>query len=54
VKQTSEETGYTLDGKFFTDEQANQMGRENHDLLTKFRKAVNRDGKIQVVGNRLT
>jgi hypothetical protein len=49
VKQTPEESGYTLDGKFFTDEQANQMGRENSELLTKFRRAVRRGSKIEHV-----
>jgi hypothetical protein len=49
VKQTPEERGYTLNGKFFTDEQANQMGRENSELLIKFRRAVKRGSKIEHV-----
>ena len=49
VKQSPEERGYTLDGKFFTDEEANQMGRGNSELLTKFRRAVRRGSKIEHV-----
>jgi hypothetical protein len=47
VKPTSEETGYTLGSKFFTRERANQIGSENPDLLTKFRRAVRRGSKIE-------
>jgi hypothetical protein len=41
--------GYVLDGKFFTAEEANRMGGENPELLTKFRKAIKRSDKTQVI-----
>ena len=45
-KERFEEKGYVLDGKFFTEAQANQLGRENPDCLTRFRKAVKRNKRI--------
>jgi hypothetical protein len=42
--------GYLLDRKFYTAEEANRMGTENVKLLTKFRKAVKRGDKTQVIG----
>jgi len=44
-----DETGYELDGKFLTSEKANRLGMENPDLVTKFRKAVRREGKIEII-----
>lgn len=41
--------GYTLDGKFFTAEQAIRIGCENPDLLTQFRKATKTGDKIHVI-----
>jgi hypothetical protein len=51
VKSCDEIDGYVLDGKFFTADEANRRGTENPDLIERFRKAVKRDGKIQVVSN---
>jgi len=45
-KERFEEKGYVLDGKFLTEAQANQLGRENPDYLTRFRKAVKRNKGI--------
>ena len=49
VKKAVDETGYELNGKFLTSDEANRLGRENPDCLTKFRKAVRRDGKIEII-----
>ena len=49
VKNVFDERGYELAGKFFTSDDANRLGRENPDLLTKFRPAVRRDGKIEII-----
>ena len=49
VKKAFDETGYELNGKFLTSDEANRLGRENPDCLTKFRKAVRRDGKIEII-----
>ena len=49
VKKVFDETGYELDGKFLTSEKANRLGMENPDLVTKFRKAVRREGKIEII-----
>jgi hypothetical protein len=46
IKKVFDETGYEIDGTFLTSEEANQRGRENPELITKFRKAVRRDGKF--------
>jgi Helix-turn-helix domain len=43
------EEGYELDGKFYTPHQANQRGLKDPELIEKFRKAVRRDGKIQII-----
>jgi helix-turn-helix protein len=48
VKQVVEEPGYVLDGQFLTAEEANRRGVESPALLTRFRKAVKRGGKIIV------
>jgi hypothetical protein len=49
VQQNFDVDGYELDGKFLTVDEATQRGRENPELLTKFRKAVKRDGKIEII-----
>ena len=49
VKKVFDETGYELDGKFLTSEKANRLGMENPDLVTKFPKAVRREGKIEII-----
>ena len=49
VRQVFDQTGYECDGKFFTVEEANRLGAENPELITKFRRAAMRDGKIQIV-----
>ena len=49
VKKVFDEAGYELAGKFLTSDEANRLGRENPDLLTKFRQAVRRDGKIEII-----
>ena len=54
VKERTEENGYVLHGKWLTTDEANHLGRENHELLTKFRRAVKRDGKIIVSENSIT
>lgn len=46
VKERFEESGYVLNGKWLTADEANHLGRENPQLLTKFRAAVKRNGKI--------
>ena len=50
VKQSFGQTGYVLDGRFFTREEANRMGSENSELLTKFRIATKIGDKIHVIG----
>jgi hypothetical protein len=49
VNKAFDEPGYEFNGKFLTSDEANRLGRENPDLLTKFRKAVKRDGKIEII-----
>jgi hypothetical protein len=49
AKQVFDETGYVLNGQFLTDEEAIRRGKENPELLTKFRRATKRDGKIQTL-----
>jgi len=49
VKQSFDQTGYVLHGQFLIDEEANRRGRENPELLTKFRKATKRGDKIHVL-----
>jgi hypothetical protein len=49
VKKTFDESGYELDGKFLTVDEANQRGRENPELITKFRKATKSGDKIHVI-----
>lgn len=48
VRQDFDAEGYVLDGKFLTQDEANQRGKENPELITRMRKVVKRDGKIQV------
>jgi hypothetical protein len=45
VKPRDHIDGYLLDGKFYTAEEANRMGRENPDLLTKFRRGIKKGDK---------
>ena len=49
LKQSFDQTGYVLHGKFLTVEEANRMGRENPELLTQFRKATKIGDKIHVI-----
>jgi hypothetical protein len=49
VRKDYEEQGYVLDEKFFTDDEANQLGRANPELITKFRKAIKCEGKIKII-----
>jgi hypothetical protein len=49
VKAISEETGYVLDGRFFTAEEANRRAMFNSDLILEFRRAIRRNGKIQII-----
>jgi len=49
VNKAFDETGYEHNGKFLRSDEANRLGRENPELLTKFRKAVRRDGKIEII-----
>jgi hypothetical protein len=51
IKKAFDETGYEFNGKFLRSDEANRLGRENPDSLTKFRKAVRRDGKIEIIRN---
>lgn len=53
VKERFEESGYVLNGKWLTADEANHLGRENPQLLTKFRAAVKRNGKI-IAGDSAT
>jgi hypothetical protein len=46
VKKDFDEKGYTLDGEFLTEEEANRRGAKNPELITRFNKAVRRDGKV--------
>ena len=43
------EEGYELDGKFFTQTEANELAAKEPELIEKFRKARKRDGKIEIV-----
>jgi hypothetical protein len=49
VKETFSNSGYELQGQYFTAEEANRMGRENPELLTKFRKATKSGDKIHII-----
>jgi helix-turn-helix protein len=49
VRPSDHIDGYVLDGKFFTAQEANRMGGENPELLTKFRKAIKRSDKTQII-----
>jgi hypothetical protein len=53
VKERFEESGYVLNGKWLTADEAIHLGRENPQLLTKFRAAVKRNGKI-IAGDSAT
>jgi hypothetical protein len=43
------EEGYELAGNFFTRDEANQRGAKDPKLIEQFRKAVRRNGKIQII-----
>jgi hypothetical protein len=43
------ELGWELNGKFYTQEQATQLGIQDPDLQVKFRQARRRDGKIVII-----
>jgi hypothetical protein len=49
VRKDFDETGYVLDGKFLTPDEANRLGTADPDQLVKFQPAVKRDGKIQII-----
>ena len=51
VRQPSEQNGYVLDGKFYTSEEAIQLAMEEPklELATRCRRAVKRNGKIQII-----
>lgn len=49
VRKDYEQQGYVLDEKFFTADEANQLGRANPELITKFRKAIKCEGKIKII-----
>jgi hypothetical protein len=49
VKAVLEESGYELEGKFLTVEEANRRAVSNPDLIEKLRRAIIRDGKIQII-----
>jgi len=49
IKPRDEIEGFVLDGKFYPAEEANRMGRENLELLTKFRRARKIGGKIHFI-----
>jgi len=49
VKKSFDQTGYECEGKFFTIEEANRLALEKPDLITKFRRAAMRDGRIQIL-----
>jgi hypothetical protein len=53
VRQDFKVDGYVLDGKFLTVDEANQRGKENPELLTRFRKATKRGDKIHVMNPAL-
>jgi hypothetical protein len=48
VKEVSEEHGYVLNGRFFKPEEATQHGKDNPDQIVKFRRAIRRNGKVQI------
>jgi len=50
VQQNFDVQGYELDGKFLTVDEATKRGRENPELLIKFRKATKSDDKIRILG----
>jgi hypothetical protein len=52
VRTDFDEEGYVLDGKFLPAHEANALATKNPDLLTRFQRAVKRDGKIQNAGKK--
>ena len=49
VGHNFEEDGIVLDGKFFTREEAHQLARRHPEMIKEFRRAVRRDGQIQIM-----
>jgi hypothetical protein len=49
VKPRDQIDGFVLGDTFYPADEANRLGRENPDFLTQFRKAVRRDGKIEII-----
>ena len=49
VKAVLEESGYVLDGRFYTSEEANRRSASDFNLILKFRRAIRRDGKIEII-----
>jgi hypothetical protein len=45
-QEVIEESGYTLDGKFYTSAEANSLARKDPNLIEKFRTATRRNGRI--------
>ena len=48
-KDSTVRKGNELDGKFFTQTEANELAAKEPELIEKFRKARKRDGKIEIV-----
>jgi len=46
-----DEHGYLLDGKFLPAHEANALAAKNSKLLSRFQRAVRRDGKVQLATN---
>jgi hypothetical protein len=44
-----EEYGYVFDGKFFTSDEANQLVVKRPEIIEKFRRAVRRGNRIQII-----
>jgi hypothetical protein len=47
--QANRHKGYVLDGKFFTEKQANEKARNNQELIDRMRKATRINGKITIL-----
>jgi Helix-turn-helix domain len=49
VKERFEQNGYVFDGKFLTTKEAERRQIENPELFSKFRRAIKRGDKINVI-----
>ena len=54
VRQDLHDNGFELNGKFYTRHEAEQLAVRDPELITKFRKAVKRDGQIQILSTNQT